>query len=195
MIEMGGGNVGMLKQLKKSWRIKVQKLKHGVYVDIHTEKLKNNVEFILHNLPKRIIKGIEIIEEIFDTESTPYQLIVKETMSAMDIKREIGKFVFREKRWERQEDVSKKLLANEMIDLETFFHAYDTRDYLKIYEFVNADVFAVYFGNEAMKLEEVAHAINMLYVKDYTDKNFSQQNDIDMLIEHLFQEEENKKNQ
>lgn len=183
----------MFENVKKKLRINMQKLRYGVYIDIHTASLKNNVEFILHNLPKRIIKGIEIIEEIFDRNSSPYQLIVKETMSAMDIKREIGKFVFREKRWERQEDVSKKLLANEMIDLETFFYAYDTRDYLKIYELVNADVFAVFYGNEAMKLEEVAHAINMLYIKDYTDKNFSQQNDIDSLIEHLFQQEDDKK--
>ena len=181
----------MLASIKKKWRIRTQKLRYGVYIDIHSQRLKNNVEFILHNLPKEVIKGIELIEEIFDTKSESNQLIVKETMNAMDIKREIGKFVFREKRWAKQEEVAKKLLAQEMIDLDTFFNAYETRDYLKIYENVNADVFAVYYGNESMKLEEVAHAINMLYIKDYTDKNFSQQNDIDNLVAQLFDNQEN----
>lgn len=180
----------MFTNIKKRWNVRIQKLRFGVYIDIRSPKLKNNVEFILHNLPKDIIKGIEIIEEIFDTHSQPHQLIVKETMNAMDIKREIGKFVFREKRWDKQEDVAKKLLAQEMIDLQTLHHAYDTTDYLKIYEYVNSDVFAVFYGNDSMKIEEIAHAINMLYVKDYTDKNFAQQNDIDNLVSELFAENE-----
>jgi len=176
----------MLNGIQKKWRIWIQKLRYGVYIDITTPKLKKDVEFVLHNLPKQIIKGIEIIEEIFDTESESHQLFVKETMNAMDIKREIGKFIFRKKRWGRQEEMAKKILAKEMIDLETFHYAYNTKDYLKIYEYVNADLFAVYYGNDSMKLEEIAHAINMLYIKDSTDKSASEQNDIDNLVNQLF---------
>lgn len=182
----------MLEEVKKKWSKKWHKLRHGVYIDIRSPKLKDNVEFILYNLPKPIIKGVEIIEDIFDRTKMEHQVIVKETMNAMEIKREIGRYIFQQKRWPNQETVSKKLLAQEMIDLETLYYVYDTKDYLKIYEFVNADVFAVYHGNESMRLEEVAHAINMLYVKDYTDKNFSQQNDIDNLVDQLFHEHENK---
>ncbi|PGK51651.1 hypothetical protein CN918_28055 [Priestia megaterium] len=184
-------NFQVLDNLKKRWKIQLHKLRYGVYIDIHTQSLKNNVEFILHNLPKPVIKGIEIIEDIFDRDAYPHQVILKETMSAIDVKREIGKYVFREKRWPDQENVAKKLLAQEMIDLETFRYAYDTMDYLKIYEAVNFDVFAVYYGNDSMKLQEVAHAINMLYIKDYTDRNFSQQNAIDNLVDQLFNEESN----
>jgi len=181
----------MLENLKKRWKIELHKLRYGVYIDIYSPSLKNNVEFILHNLPKPVIKGIEIIEDIFDREAYPHQVILKETMNAIDVKREIGRYVFREKLWADQENIAKKLLAQEMIDLETFRYAYDTMDYLKIYEAVNSDVFAVLYGNDSMKLEEAAHAINMLYIKDYTDRNFSQQNDIDNLVDELFNEQPN----
>lgn len=181
----------MLKSLIEKLKIKSEILNTGVYIKIQTKSLKKDVEFVLHNLPKQTIKGIEILEEIFEVNSQPHQIIIKQTMNAMDIKREIGKFVYREKRWKKQEEVARKLLAEEKIDLEMFHRIYKTDDYLKVFEHINKDIFAVFYGNESMTLDEIGVAINSLYIKEFTDKNFSRQNNLDKLIDSLFIKEDN----
>lgn len=182
----------MFEKILNKVKIKKEIKKNGLYIDIQTTKLRNNVEFVLYNLPKQMVKGIEIIEEIYDVEHEPHQIIVKQTMNAMDIKRQIGLFVFREKRWDKQEEFTKKLLAEEKIDLKLFYEIYDTRDYLTVYEFVNADVFAVAYGNDFMALDEISHAVNSLYIKTFTEINFSKQHSLDNLVESLFNQQEEK---
>lgn len=162
--------------------------KDGVYIEIHTEKLKQDVEFVLFNLPKNLVKGIEIIEEIFDVEAQSHQIIVKATMTTIDVKRQIGKYVFREKRWIKQEDITRKLFAEEKVDLDMFYEIYETKDYLKVYENVCMDVFAVFYGNESMSLDEISVAINSLYIKNLTDKKISQhqQEKLENFVDELF---------
>lgn len=172
--------------------MKIKKVikKNGLYIEIYTKKLQSDVEFVLFNLPKEMTQGIEIIEQIYDVEHEPHQIIVKQTMSAMDIKRQIGLYVFREKRWKKQEDVTKKLLAEEKIDLKLFYEIHDTTDYLTVYEHINADVFAVSYGFDKMQLDEIAHAVNSLYIKDFTEYNFSKQYNLDKLVDSLFDNED-----
>lgn len=178
--------MSFFENVNRKWSIKKQKLSRGVYIDIKTPKLQQDVEFILFSLPKKLVKGIEIIEEIYDVEAESHQIIVKSTMDVMDIKRQIGKFIFREKRWEKLEEVSKYLLAEEMIDMDMFKNIYDTHDYLKIYEIVNQDVFAVYYGNEDMTFDEVQLAINSLYIKELTNKEIIKENNLDQFVNDLF---------
>lgn len=159
-------------------------------MEIQTKKLQSDVEFVLFNLPKEMIKGIEIIEQIYDVEQEPHQIIVKQTMNAMDIKRQIGLYIFREKRWKKQEEITKKLLAEEKIDLKMFHEIHQTNDYLIVYEKINADVFAVAYGFDKMQLDEIAHAVNSLYIKEFTEYNFSKQHNLDKLVDSLFNNEE-----
>ncbi|QST03098.1 hypothetical protein IMZ31_21350 (plasmid) [Pontibacillus sp. ALD_SL1] len=172
----------------RKWRIKLEKIKNGVFIDVTTEQLKKDVEFILYNLPKSYIKGIEIIEKLYDVESETHQIIVKQTMNAIDIKRQIGRFVFREGRWDEQEAISTKLLAEQMIDEQKFYDIYNVSNYLEFYEIVNADVFAVSFGNETMSVEEIGIAINSLYIKEYTDKSHAKKYNVSTFVEDLFAE-------
>jgi len=180
--------MGFVSKLKKKIEKKKIMLKDGVYVDISTDKLRQDVEFILHNLPKDLVKGIEIIEGIFDVEAEPHQIIVKSTMTTIEIKRQIGKFIFQKKRWEKQEEITRKLFAEEKVDLDMFFEIYETRDYLRVYENVCMDVFSVYYGNDSMNLDEISIAINSLYIKNLTDKNVSkeQQSEMESFINDLF---------
>lgn len=177
-----------LKRWKRKLRIKFEKLKHGIFLDVHSDKLKKDVEFILYNLPKPLIKGIEIIEEVFEVKAEPHQIIVKETMNAMDIKRIIGRYVYREKRWIKQEDIARKLLAEEKINEARFYSVYNAKNYLEFFEIVNGDIFAVYFGNETMTLDEIGVALNSLYIKAYNDKKQEEESDgnIASFIEDLF---------
>lgn len=185
--------MSLFKRFKKQLDKNFIKLKNGAFINITSEKLKQNVEFVLHTLPNSLVKGMVIIEEVFEREAEPHQIILKETMNAMDIKRQIGHFVFQEKRWKEQEEISRKLLAQEKIDLEMFYEVYETKDYLTIYQKINADVFAVYYGNKTMNVDEIAIAINSLYIKRFADKNFSNQHKIENLIEKLFSEQEKNK--
>ena len=182
----------MFGKLSRKIKIKNDIKKYGVFIDIQTTKLKQDVEFVLHNLPKTMVKGIEIIEHIFEVPNEPQQILVKPTMNAMDIKRQIGIHVFRKKRWDQQEVFAKKLLAEEKIDLKMFYEVYDTEDYLTVYEIINADIFAVAYGNDSMSITEIAHAVNSLYIKKFTEINFSKQHNLDNLVEALF--ENNAKN-
>jgi len=177
--------VGNLKKKVNKYKMMV---KDGVYIDVHTDKLRQDVEFILFNLPKKMVKGIEIIEEIFDVEAKSHQIIVKATMNTIDVKRQIGKYVFREKRWEKQEEITRKLFAEEKVDLDMFYEIYETREYMKVYENVCMDVFAVYYGNESMSIDEISVAINSLYIKNLTDKNISQsqQEKLESFVDELF---------
>jgi len=180
--------MGFVSKLKKTFEKKKTMLRDGVYVDISTDKLRQDVEFILHNLPKDLVKGIEILEGIFDIETEPHQIIVKSTMTTIEIKRQIGKFIFQKKRWEKQEEITRKLFAEEKVDLDMFFEIYETRDYLRVYENVCMDVFSVYYGNESMNLDEISIAINSLYIKNLTDKYTSkeQQSEMESFINDLF---------
>lgn len=178
----------MFEKLSKKLQKKKEKKKNGIYLDIQTTKLKNNVEFVLYNLPKHVIKGIEIMEDIYDIDHEPHQIIVKQTMNAMDIKRQIGIYIFRNKRWDKQEEFTKQLLAEEKIDLKMFYEIYGTTDYLTVYELINADVFAVSFGDKHMDIEEISHAVNSLYIKTFTEINFSKQHSLDSLVDSLFDE-------
>lgn len=175
----------MFKNLSKKLKIQQQMLRNGLYVDIQSKKLKSDVDFVLYNLPKKMVKGIEILEKQHGYEKGPQQIIVKPSMNAMDIKRQIGLFVFREKRWEQQELITKKLLAQEKIDLKIFYEIYNTDDYMTVYEFINSDVFAVSFGNDSMDINEIAHAVNSLYIKKFTELKFNKQHEMDDLIEKL----------
>jgi hypothetical protein len=182
-----GGGV-LFDEIKKNVQKEIHKFKKGSYIQIQTESLKEAVDFVLHNIPKNMIKGIEIIEELFEVDSNSNQLIVKPTMDHMDIKRQIGRFIYRKKRWKEQEEISRNLLANEKIDINMFYEAYDTENYLLAYEIVNADVFAVSFGNPTMSIEEVAIAINSLYIKEKADNNYSKQHRIDDFVDDLFKQ-------
>lgn len=161
-----------------------------IKIDIKTLSLKRNVEFILFNLPKNLIGGIEIIEDVFEGEETQNRIIVYATMNSIDIKRKIGRFIFDNKRWEVQEDMARKLFAEEKIDLDMFYEAYDTKDYLTVYKNVCLDIFAVYYGNEEMSLDEVALAINGLYIKNITDKKIEKESEdlLENLVDSLFDE-------
>lgn len=167
---------------------KENKIPLEVKLDIKTQKLKRDVEFILHNLPLSIIGGIEIIENVFEIESKSNQIFVYSTMNTIDIKRKIGKFIFDNKRWDKQEEITRKLFAEEKIDLDSFYETYDTKDYMKVYENVCLDVFAVYYGNESLTLDETAVAINSLYMKNLSDKteDAESQEALDDLVDSLF---------
>ncbi|WP_336770218.1 hypothetical protein [Bacillus bombysepticus] len=173
--------------LSKKWSIFVQKQKHGVFIDIKSPQLLQDVEFILYNLPKTLIKGIEIIEEVYDVEAEPHQIIVNHAMNVIDIKKQIGKYVFREKRWKEQEEITKTILATEKIDVAMFREIYNTNDYLKIYEVVNQDVFAVCYGHTDMTMDEIVLAINSLYIKEFTDRENLKNNNLDDFVNQLFQ--------
>lgn len=173
------------------WSDKVNKkifiAKHGFWIDIQSENLRRDVEFVLYSLPKKLVSGIEFLEEVFDKDSSPSQVIVKRTMNIIDIKRQIGAFIFRKKRWKEGEEITQRLLIQEKIDLDIFYKAYDTTDYLTAYEMLNADVFAVYYGNPTMNLDEITIAINALYVKVFIEKNHS--TELESFIDDLFQNE------
>lgn len=175
-------NMNLMKRLN----ITRQKWKRGVYIDIKTPKLLQDVEFILFNLPKPLIKGIEIIEEIYDISAEPNQIIVHHAMSIIDVKRQIGKFVFREKRWKEQESITQQILATEKIDIAMFREIYETNDYRKIYEHVNQDVFAVCYGHKDMTMDETVLAINSLYIKQFTDRENLRSNNLDDFVDQLF---------
>lgn len=177
--------------IKKRMNKKKKKVNDGVFIDVKTQKLREDVEFVLFNLPKDLIRGIEIIENIFDVEAKPHQLIVYATMSTMDIKRHIGRFVYREKRWDKQEEIARKLFAEEKVDLDMFYQIYETNDYMKAFENVCMDIFAVYYGNDSMTIDEISLAINSLYIKTATDKTISieQQEQLESFVEDLFSSE------
>ena len=172
--------MGFLDKVKRN----LKKIKQGVIVDIQNEDLKQKVEFVLYNLPKELIKGIEIVEEVYDVEAEENRIIIKNSMDPIDIKRQIGKFVFRNKRWDKQEETTQKLLAKELIDLSTFYDAYDTTNYLSVYEIINADVFSVYYGNPSMDLDEISIAINSLYSKNAAERSHSEA--LESFIDELF---------
>lgn len=182
--------MSLLKNLNKKMKIRMEKLKNGVFIDIKTLKLKQDVEFILFNLPKDLVKGIELIEDVFEVDAEPHQIIVKSTMNAIDIKREIGRFVFREKRWKEQEQMTKKILSQEKIDMDLLYEIYGTKDNLVVYEQLNADVFAVCYGNAGMNLDQTSHAINGLYIKRITENMLSKQNDLESLVDSLFEQQD-----
>lgn len=167
-------------QLKK----KIHIAKNGSWIDIQTESLRRDVEFVLYSLPKKLISGIEFTEEVFDKDVSPSQVIIKSTMNIIDIKRQIGAFVFRKKRWKEGEEITRKLLIQEKIDIDTFYQAYETDDYLTAYEKLNADVFAVAYGNATMNLDEISIAVNSLYVKVFIDKSHS--TELESFINDLF---------
>lgn len=177
----------MFKKFIKSNKLKKEKLKNGVSLEIQSKKLKSDVEFVLYHLPKELVKGMEIIEQIYEQKHEPHQIIVKTTMNAIEIKQSIGLFIFREKRWERQEEITKKLLAEEKIDLKMFHEIHKTDNYLKVYELINADVFAVAYGNTSLNIDEIAYAVNNLYIKKFTDINFSKQYNLNSLVDSLFE--------
>jgi hypothetical protein len=176
-------DLSFIDGLKKKYTI----WKTGVWIDIQSESLRQDVEFVLYTLPKKLIAGIEVHEALFETEASENQILVKTTMNALDIKRQIGKFVFRKKRWKEQEELTNKLLIQEKIDLETFYQAYETSNYLTVYEILNTDVFAVSYGNPTMNLDEIAIAVNSLYVKVFVEKNHS--TELESFIDDLFSQE------
>ena len=161
--------------------------KNGFWIDIQSESLRRDVEFVLYSLPKKLISGIEFSEEVFDKDPSPSQVIVKSTMSIIDIKRQVGAFIFRKRRWKEGEDITQKLLTQEKIDLEDFYKAYDTDDYLTAYEMLNADVFAVYYDNPSMNLDEISIAVNALYVRAFIEKSHS--TELESFIDDLFKQE------
>lgn len=172
-----------------NFKASISKMKDGVYVNITTPKLKQDVEFILFNLPKEMTKGIEIIEDIFDVETKPHQILVKATMNAIEIKREIGRFVFAHKRWDKQEEITRKILAGEKVDMNMLYFIYQTNNHADIYAHLNADVFSVCYGNSTMDVDQTSHAINGLYIKKYADYMNSQQYNIGDLVDALFDDE------
>lgn len=175
----------MFKTLTKKLKVQQHMFRNGLYIDIQTPKLRSDVEFVLQNLPKSLVKGIELIENTTESTNESRQIILKASMNAMDIKRQIGLYVFREKRWEKQEILTKKLLAEEKIDLKLFYEIYNTDDYMTVYECINSDVFAVSYGNDFMETSDTAHAVNSLYIKKFTELNFTKQHEVDDLINEL----------
>lgn len=155
-------------------------------LDIKTSKLKHDIEFILHNLPIELVSGLVFIEDVFERAVADNEIFVQSTMSPVEIKREIGKIVYNHKRWDEQEEIARKLLAEEKIDLNLFENVYNTTDYIETFSYLTADVFAVYYGNDTMTLDEISIAINSLYIKNFAEEQFSGQKKIENLVNDLF---------
>lgn len=167
------------------------KKKAKVVINIQTESLKQKVDFVLYNIPEDLLSGIILTEKIFEIPPKENEVFIKATMSPLEIKRQLGAFIFAKKRWAKQEEIAAKLMAEEKIDLHMFYEIYNTTNYMKIYEILNADIFAVYFNNPSMSIDEISMAINNLYIKEFADKTFSAKHRIENLVEKLFQDEKN----
>lgn len=174
--------MGFLGKLK----LGLQKAKNGFLVVIESEELKQKLDFVLFNLPKPLIKGMEIYEDVYKIDAHPNCIILNQSMDPIDIKRQIGKFVFRHKRWTKLEETTTKLLAMELIDIQKYYEVYQTDNYLMVYENVNADVFAVYYGNRTLDIDEISIAINSLYTKNTGKRAHSKA--LEKFIENLFKD-------
>lgn len=159
-------------------------------LEIKTKELREEVEFIILSLDLELLSGIEFIEDIFERSPRPNQVIVRTTMTTIDIKRKIGRFIYQEKRWAEQTKRTEELLTKNMIDLTIFKKVSKIESYKDMFEQINADVFAVCYGNESMTLDETAVAVNSLYIKEYAEKNYSTQHKIESLIDDLFTQSE-----
>jgi len=172
----------MFDKFTKKLKVKMQILKSGVYLNIESPNLKTYIDYVLYGLPSELIKGIELVEKRNGVTIQPHQIVLTPTMNVMDIRRQIGLFIFDHKRWSKQEDIASELLTQNKIDIEMFYRIYQKRNHLELYRKINADVFAVTYGNDSIQLNETAHAINSFYIKEFTESNFSKQKDLNDLI-------------